>query len=181
MRFLLYTLYFFVWTSCTILYLSSSVFRPLFYCPKPVARNIVSGSFHGTLHLKGQHMLSVIVCHSPFIDTIPTPCTLQESILPLFWECTRCLSIKTAPVDEIGRFAFRLVVIETLTGYAICSPAQGHRDLLSQELDTDSNLLTHLDKRACWDPHKQERIGRLHSIAERCLGRVTRAAQSLSS
>ena len=27
-------LYFFVWTSCTILYSSSSVFRPIFYCPK---------------------------------------------------------------------------------------------------------------------------------------------------
>ena len=40
----------------------------------------------GTLHLKGTHMLPVIVCprQSPFIDTIPTPFSL---ILPLFREC----------------------------------------------------------------------------------------------
>ena len=31
------------------------------------------------------------------------------------------------------------------------------------------NLVAHIDKRACWDQHKQECIGRLHSIAERCL------------
>ena len=33
----------------------------------------------------------------------------------------------------------------------------------------DKELLAHLDRRACWDQHKQERIGRLHSIAERCI------------
>jgi interleukin-1 receptor-associated kinase 4 len=73
---------------------------------------------------------------------------------------------------KVDAFAFGLVVLETLTGYAICSPAPGHGNLLSmfeQELDTPSKLLVHLDKRACWDQHKQERIGRLHSIADRCL------------
>ena len=34
---------------------------------RPSARTIVSGSFHGTLHLKGPHMLPVIVCQIPFI------------------------------------------------------------------------------------------------------------------
>jgi hypothetical protein len=43
------------------------------------------------------------------------------------------------------------------------------RSMFDQELDTAIKLLAHLDKRACWDQHKQERIGRLHSIAERCL------------
>jgi serine/threonine protein kinase len=73
---------------------------------------------------------------------------------------------------KVDAFAYGLVVVETLTGYAVCSPAPGHRDLLSmfeQELDSASQLLAHLDRRACWDQHKQERIGRLHSIADRCL------------
>ena len=73
---------------------------------------------------------------------------------------------------KVDAFAFGLVIIETLTGYAVCSPAPGHRNLLSmfdQELDTAIKLLAHLDRRACWDQHKQERIGRLNSIAERCL------------
>jgi hypothetical protein len=59
--------------------------------------------------------------------------------------------------------------------------AVGHSDLLAifeEDLDNPTKLLAHLDKRACWDHHKQERIGRLHSIAERCLGRVARAAPS---
>ena len=73
---------------------------------------------------------------------------------------------------KVDAFAFGLVVLETLTGYAVCSPAPGHRDLLSmfeEDLDNPTKLLAHLDKRACWDQHKQERIGRLHNIAERCL------------
>jgi serine/threonine protein kinase len=73
---------------------------------------------------------------------------------------------------KVDAFAFGLVVVETLTGYAVCSPAPGHRDLLSMfqdELDTCSKLLAHLDKRACWDQHKQERIGRLYDIADKCL------------
>ena len=73
---------------------------------------------------------------------------------------------------KVDAFAFGLVIIETLTGYAVCSPAPGHRDLLSmfeEDLDNPTKLLAHLDRRACWDQHKQERIGRLHSIAERCL------------
>ena len=40
---------------------------------------------------------------------------------------------------KVDAFAFGLVVLETLTGYAVCSPAPGHRNLLSmfdQELDT---------------------------------------------
>ena len=41
--------------------------------------------------------------------------------------------------------------------------------MFDQEIDTATKLLAHLDRRACWDQHKQERIGRLHSIAERCL------------
>ena len=73
---------------------------------------------------------------------------------------------------KVDAFAFGLVIIETLTGLPVCSPAPGHRDLLSmfeEDLDNPTKLLPHLDKRACWDQHKQERIGRLHSIAERCL------------
>jgi interleukin-1 receptor-associated kinase 4 len=73
---------------------------------------------------------------------------------------------------KVDAFAFGLVVIETLTGYAVCSPAPGHRDLLSmfeQELDSASQLIAHLDKRACWDQHTQERIGKLYDIADRCL------------
>ena len=69
-------------------------------------------------------------------------------------------------------YAFGLVVIEALTGYPVCSPAPGHRDLLSMfqdELDTTDNLVSHLDKRACWDQHKQERIASLFAIADRCL------------
>jgi serine/threonine protein kinase len=58
---------------------------------------------------------------------------------------------------KVDAFAFGLVVLETLTGYAVCSPAPGHRNLLSmfdQELDTAIKLLAHLDRRACWDQHK---------------------------
>jgi interleukin-1 receptor-associated kinase 4 len=80
--------------------------------------------------------------------------------------------IKGELSTKVDTFAFGLVVIETLTGYAICSPAPGHRNLLSmfeQDLDTASKLLAHLDKRVCWDQHKQERIGRLYDIADRCL------------
>jgi serine/threonine protein kinase len=82
-------------------------------------------------------------------------------------ECSRGeLSMK------VDAFAFGLVVLETLTGYAICSPAPGHRDLLAMfqdDLDTGSKLLAHLDKRACWDQHKQQRITSLFAIADRCL------------
>jgi hypothetical protein len=73
---------------------------------------------------------------------------------------------------KVDTFAFGLVIIETLTGLPILIPAVGHRDLLSmfeEDLDNPTKLLAHLDRRACWDQHKQERIGRLHSIAERCL------------
>jgi hypothetical protein len=37
------------------------------------------------------------------------------------------------------------------------------------ELDTTDNLLAHLDTRAYWDQHKQERIASLFAIADRCL------------
>jgi serine/threonine protein kinase len=80
--------------------------------------------------------------------------------------------IKGELSTKVDAFAFGLVVIETLTGYAVCSPAPGHRNLLSmfeQDLDTVNKLLAHLDKRACWDQHKRERIGRLYGIADRCL------------
>jgi interleukin-1 receptor-associated kinase 4 len=80
--------------------------------------------------------------------------------------------IKGELSTKVDAFAFGLVIIETLTGYAVCSPAPGHRNLLSmfeQDLDTASKFLAHLDKRACWDQHKQERIGRLYGIADRCL------------
>jgi len=73
---------------------------------------------------------------------------------------------------KVDTFAFGLVIIETLTGLPVLIPAVGHRDLLSmfeEDLDNPTKLLAHLDRRACWDQHKQERIGRLHSIAERCL------------
>jgi interleukin-1 receptor-associated kinase 4 len=73
---------------------------------------------------------------------------------------------------KVDAFAFGLVIIETLTGLPVCSPAPGHRNLLSMfqdELDTADKLRAHLDKRACWDQHKQERIGSLYDIADRCL------------
>ena len=73
---------------------------------------------------------------------------------------------------KVDAFAFGLVVIETLTASAVCSPGPGHHNLISmfdQELDTVNKLLVHLDSRVCWDQHIQERIGRLHTIGERCL------------
>ena len=75
---------------------------------------------------------------------------------------------------KVDTFTFGLVIIETLTGFPVLIPAVGHRDLLSmfeEDLDNPTKLLAHLDKRACWDQHKQERIsiGRLHIISERCL------------
>ena len=73
---------------------------------------------------------------------------------------------------KVDSFAFGLVIIETLTGYVVWSPAPGHRDLISMfqdELDTTDNLASHLDNRACWDQHKQESVASLFAIADRCL------------
>jgi interleukin-1 receptor-associated kinase 4 len=73
---------------------------------------------------------------------------------------------------KVDAFAFGLVVLETLTGLPVCSPAPGLRDLLAMfqdDLDTGSKFQVHPDKRACWDQHKQVRIGRLYDIADRCL------------
>ena len=39
------------------------------------------GLFHGTLHLKYTHMLSVIVYQSPFINTDPTPLSLDSPFI----------------------------------------------------------------------------------------------------
>jgi hypothetical protein len=47
-------------------------------------------------------------------------------------------------------------------------------EMFEEDLHNPTKLLTHLNKRACWDQHKQERIARLHSITERCLSRRTR-------
>ena len=48
--------------------------------------------------------------------------------------------------------------------------------MFQDELDTADNLVAHLDKRACWDQHKQERIASLFAIADKCLeARRTRA------
>ena len=44
---------------------------------------------------------------------------------------------------KVDAFAFELVVLETLTGYVVCSPAPGHLNLLSmfdQEIDSDSTM-----------------------------------------
>jgi interleukin-1 receptor-associated kinase 4 len=73
---------------------------------------------------------------------------------------------------KVDSFAFGLVILETLTGLPVCSPAAEHCNLLEMfedSLDTPTKLLAHLDRRACWDQHTHERIGRLHSIAERCI------------
>ncbi len=73
--------------------------------------------------------------------------------------------------EQSGCICFR-ARCPRVTGYAICSPAPGQRDLLAMfqnDLDIDRKLVEHLDKRACWDQHKQERIGRLYDIADRCL------------
>ncbi len=73
---------------------------------------------------------------------------------------------------KVDSFAFGLVIIEMLTGLPVLKPAVGHSNLLQmfeEDLDTATKLLAHIDKRACWDQHKQERIGRLHGIADRCL------------
>ena len=75
-------------------------------------------------------------------------------------------------LSKVDTFAFGIVVIKTLTGYAVCSPAPGHHNLLSlfqEEIDTADKLLAHLDKRACWEKHKHERISKLHDISGRCL------------
>jgi len=45
---------------------------------------------------------------------------------------------------KVDAFAFGLLVLETLTGYAVCSPAPSHRDLLTMfqdDLDTGRKLL----------------------------------------
>ncbi len=73
---------------------------------------------------------------------------------------------------KVDSFSFGLVILETLTGLPVCNPASEHCNLLEMfedDLDTPTKLLAHLDRRACWDQHTQERIGRLHSIAERCI------------
>ena len=73
---------------------------------------------------------------------------------------------------KVDAFAFGLVVLETVTGHVVCSPAPGHRNLVSMfqdELDTTDKLRAHLDKRACWDHHQQERIDSLYDITDRCL------------
>jgi hypothetical protein len=83
---------------------------------------------------------------------------------------------------KVDSFAFGLVIIETLTGLPVLNLAVCHCNLLEmfeEDLDNPTKLVAHLDKRACWDQHKQEHIGRLHSIAEKCLERVARAAPSL--
>jgi hypothetical protein len=73
---------------------------------------------------------------------------------------------------KVDTFVFGLVIIETLTGYVVWSPAPGHRDFISMfqdELDTTDNLVAHLDKRTCWDQDKHERLTSLFDITERCL------------
>ena len=73
---------------------------------------------------------------------------------------------------KVDTFTFGLVIIETLTGFPVLIPAVGHLDFLSmfeEDLDNPIKLLVHLANRACWDQYKQERIGRLHIISERCL------------
>jgi serine/threonine protein kinase len=73
---------------------------------------------------------------------------------------------------KVDSFAFGLVIIETLTGLPVLNPTVCHCNLLEmfeEDLENPIKLLEHLDKRACWDQHKQELIGRLHGIAERCL------------
>jgi interleukin-1 receptor-associated kinase 4 len=75
---------------------------------------------------------------------------------------------------KVDSFAFGLVILETLTGVPGCKPAMAAEhcnfmEMFEDDLDTPKKLLAHLDKRACWDQHKQERISRLHSITERCL------------
>jgi hypothetical protein len=87
---------------------------------------------------------------------------------------------------KVDAFAFGLVVLETLTGYTVYSPAPGHRNLISifdQELDTVVKLLAHLDRRACWDQHKQERIGSAPQVlqgleSERTVGPLVTAEAS---
>ena len=86
--------------------------------------------------------------------------------------CSLTLHDKNGKLSmKVDSFAFGLVIIETLTGLPVLNPAVCHCNLLEmfeEDLDNPTKLLAHLDKRACWDQHKQERIGRLHSIAERC-------------
>ena len=85
---------------------------------------------------------------------------MQHLRCPLGALCVRC------------SFSFGLVILETLTGLPVCNPAAEHCNLLEMfedDLNTPTKLLAHLDRRAGWDQHPQERIGRLHSIAERCI------------
>jgi hypothetical protein len=66
-------------------------------------------------------------------------------------------------------YAFGLVVIETLTGYAVVE--DGRADLVSmfeQDLDTADKLSAHLDRRASWHQH-QDRVATIHGIADQCL------------
>ena len=73
---------------------------------------------------------------------------------------------------KVDTYALGLVILESITGYAIHDPAPGYSNLLCMfegELDSANKLLTHLDKRTSWVLHKAQRVAALHSIAERCL------------
>ena len=70
---------------------------------------------------------------------------------------------------KVDAYAFGLVIIETLTGYAVLE--EGRPDLVSmyeQDLDTADKLRAHLDKRADWRQH-QDRVAVLHNTADQCL------------
>ena len=41
--------------------------------------------------------------------------------------------------------------------------------MFGEDLDDLAKLLPHLDKGTCWDQHKEECIGRLYDITDRCL------------
>ena len=62
---------------------------------------------------------------------------------------------------KVNTFAFGLVIIETLTGLPFLNPAVCHCNLMEmfeEDLDNPTKLLVHLDMRAWWERHKQERI-----------------------
>ena len=71
--------------------------------------------------------------------------------------------------EKADAYALGLVIIETLTGYAVLE--EGRADLVTmfeQDLDTAGKLRAHLDRRASWHQH-QDRVATLHGIADQCL------------
>jgi hypothetical protein len=57
---------------------------------------------------------------------------------------------------KVDSFVFGLVVLETLTGYPVCSRDCNLLSMFQDEYDTTDTLRIQFDNRAYWDQYKQE-------------------------